>query len=96
MVFGVLSCGCSLICVLILVWGLKKVGFFGLGVVGGWPALSCLEKEWVSGEDEDGEGDGKRKDFGKKRKQRSDEWVRDKNTKKLFTVTVYLHGYKLQ
>ena len=38
------------------------MGFFGLGVVGGWPALSCLEEEWGS------DGDGERKDFEKKRK----------------------------
>ena len=54
---------------------------------GGWwlPVLSSLEKEWAS--DKDGHGDGKGKDFGKKRKERSDEWVREKNIKKIFTVT---------
>ena len=36
--------------------------------------------------DEDEDGDGERKDFGKKRKKRSDEWVREKkNIKNLFT-----------
>ena len=52
LVFGILSYGCSLICVLFWVLAFEKGGIFCLGcggwtVLGGWPALSCLEEEWV-------------------------------------------------
>ena len=52
LVFGILSYGCSLICVLFWVLGFEKGGIFCLGcggwtVLGGWTALSCLEEEWV-------------------------------------------------
>ena len=47
--------------------------------------------------DEDEDGDGERKDFGKKRKKRSDEWVREKKILKIYlhiyNNRVYLHGY---
>ena len=52
LVFGILSYGCSLICVLFWVLGFEKGGIFCLGcggwtVLGGWTTLSCLEEEWV-------------------------------------------------